>query len=189
MNRFGAADGDKTSFIRAATSMMACSLLPMSARVWLKIKNNDMEGVKTILFAEDDLVVLTAYRRHLQQAGYHVIPAQDGLEAMKSLSLFVPDLVVLDLMMPKFNGPEVLQFICDNPRLAGVALIVLSSTDAVDAEYKRFYERADKRLLKEHCTPAVLLAEVRDSLTTRPEKKPATVASVVDDAFACLKQK
>jgi DNA-binding response OmpR family regulator len=91
---------------------------------------------------------MTAYRKQLQQAGYHVIPAHDGLEAMKNLSIFVPDLVVLDLMMPKFNGEEIVQFICKNERLVRVPLIILSSNSVMDVETEHFLERADKRLIK-----------------------------------------
>ena len=99
-----------------------------------------MTKVKTILFAEDDQLLLTLYRKQLQQAGYHVIPAQDGLEAMRNLSMFVPDLVVLDLMMPKFNGEEVLQYVCNNARLAKVPLIILSSNTVVDAGNEHLLE-------------------------------------------------
>src|SRR5271154_650934 len=121
-----------------------------------------MTKVKTILFAEDDHLLLTLYRKHLQQAGYHVIPAQDGLEAMKNLALFVPDLVVLDLMMPKFNGEEVLRFISKNERLAKVPLVILSSNSVLDVATEHFLERADKRLLKDFCTPTLLVETVQE---------------------------
>ncbi len=130
-----------------------------------------MAKIKTILYCEDDLVVLTAYRKVLQLAGYHVIPAQDGLEAMKNLSVFVPDLVVLDLMMPKFNGEEVLQFICQSNRLVRVPLVILSSNSVVDVGTEQFLERADKRLIKDHCTPAILLATIRELLTVHLEEE------------------
>ena len=121
-----------------------------------------MAKVKTILYCEDDLVVLTLYRKHLQQAGYHVIPAQDGLEAMKNLSMFVPDLVVLDLMMPKFSGEEVLKFICSETRLHEVPLVILSTNPEVEDGYRQISGRADKYLVKYHCTPEKLLGAIQD---------------------------
>jgi CheY-like chemotaxis protein len=142
-----------------------------------------MAKVKTILYCEDDLVVLTLYRKQLQQAGYHVIPAQDGLESMKNLSMFVPDLVVLDLMMPKFNGEEVLQFICNNPRLAKVPLIILSSSSVVDSAFEQFLERADRRLLKHHCTPVILLESIRELLAGQLEETPDHRARPCDNPF------
>jgi DNA-binding response OmpR family regulator len=60
-----------------------------------------MAKAKTILFADDDQVLLTSYSTTLlEKAGYHVVKAHDGLAAMKNLFLFVPDLLILDLMMP-----------------------------------------------------------------------------------------
>jgi CheY-like chemotaxis protein len=142
-----------------------------------------MAKVKTILYCEDDIVVLTLYRKQLQQAGYHVIPAQDGLESMKNLSMFVPDLVVLDLLMPKFNGEEVLQFVCNNPRLAKVPLIILSSSSVVDSAYEQFLQRADRRLLKYHCTPAILLESIRELLAGQLEEMPDHRANPFDNPF------
>lgn len=77
--------------------------------------DDNMSQVKTILYVEDDLVVLTAHQKCLEHAGYHVIPARDGLEAMKRLSMFVPDLMLLDLVMPRFKGEDVLEFIRTKP--------------------------------------------------------------------------
>jgi CheY-like chemotaxis protein len=145
-----------------------------------------MAKIRTILYCEDDLVVLTVYRRQLQQAGYHVVPAQDGLEAMKNLSMFVPDLVVLDLMMPKFNGEEVLQFISANPRLAKVPLIILSSNSVVDVEHEHLLERADKRLLKYNCTPAILAATIQELFAGQPEEKASPQARTFDDPFSSV---
>jgi two-component system, OmpR family, alkaline phosphatase synthesis response regulator PhoP len=141
-----------------------------------------MTKVKTILFAEDDQLLLTLYRKQLQQAGYHVIPAQDGLEAMRNLSMFVPDLVVLDLMMPKFNGEEVLQYVCNNLRLAKVPLIILSSNSVVDAGNEHLLERADKRLLKYQCTPTILLATIKELLAGQLEEMTDHRASPYDNS-------
>ena len=66
--------------------------------------NAETAKTKTIVFVEDNPVVLAVYRMRLQQQGFQVEAAHDGLEAMKILAQFVPDLVVLDLMLPKFNG-------------------------------------------------------------------------------------
>src|SRR5208282_5712685 len=79
--------------------------LPANA---LEEMNVETAKNKTIIFVEDNPVVLMAYRNRLQREGFHVESAQDGLEALKILSQFVPDLVVLDLLLPKLSGVEVL---------------------------------------------------------------------------------
>jgi len=74
-------------------------------------------AMKKILLVEDDAVVVEIYRKKFLREGYLVEVAEDGLVALKQLPLVKPDLVVLDLMMPKFNGAEVLKFIRANPVL------------------------------------------------------------------------
>lgn len=125
---------------------------------------NQMTKFKTILYAEDDLVVLTAYRKRLQQAGFRVVSAQDGLEAMKILSSSVPDLVVLDLMLPKFNGEEVLKFIRGDDRLKKLPIIILSTNSIIEAEHEPMLEGVSKRLIKDNCTSAMLLKAICEAL-------------------------
>jgi two-component system, OmpR family, response regulator ChvI len=139
-----------------------------------------MAKIKTILFAEDDEVILTAYRRHLKQAGYAVLSAHDGLETLKSLSLFTPDLVILDLMMPKFDGAELLQHLYRTPQLAKVAVFILSSKCFIDAEQEYLMKLADKYLIKQDCTPAILLQAIQEQFSGRLQAKPPSVATNSD---------
>jgi CheY-like chemotaxis protein len=111
-----------------------------------EINNNAMEA-KTILYVEDDTVVLTAYRNRLEQEGFQVDTAQDGLEAMKLLSMLVPDLVLLDLVLPKINGAEVLKFIRSHPRLKTVPVIILSTNSFINLAQEQVLESADKRFI------------------------------------------
>ena len=132
-----------------------------------------MAKVKTILFAEDDQVLMEVYRKHLQRSGYHVVPALDGLETLKYLSIFVPDLLILDLMMPKFDGEELLRFICTTPRLANLPLFILSSNSIIFADQEHLLQRAEKYLIKQSCTPAILVRAIQDQFTGPLEATPA----------------
>jgi two-component system response regulator ChvI len=154
---------------------------------WLLVKwiinvefEQPMAKIKTILFAEDDQVILTAYRRHLKQAGYAVISARDGLETLKNLSLFTPDLVILDLMMPKFDGAELLQHLYRTPQLAKVAVFILSSKCFIDAEQEYLMKLADRYLIKQDCTPAILLKAIQEQFYGQLEVKPADTATHPD---------
>jgi CheY-like chemotaxis protein len=133
-----------------------------------------MAGVKTILYAEDDMVVLTVHRMRLQKAGFHVIAAHDGLDAIKKLSTFVPDLVLLDLVLPRFSGEEVLQFIHANPNLAAVPVIILSTNSVRDAAKEPLLERANRRLIKGNCNSAMLLQTIQEVLNTAAAEKSQT---------------
>jgi len=127
-----------------------------------------MKMTRTILYVEDDPVALTAYQNRLQQAGYHVLPARDGLEAIKRLSTIVPDLVLLDLMLPRFSGEEVLQYIRTHDSLAAVPVIILSTNSILDSEQEHLLESTSQRIIKSLCTPATLLDAVRKALPDEP---------------------
>jgi CheY-like chemotaxis protein len=121
-----------------------------------------MANVKTILYCEDDPVIRLAYKKSLEQAGYHVLYAEDGLEGLKCLHRCVPDLVVLDLMMPKFSGEELLKFICNDARFHEIPLIILSNNPQVEDDYRLIAGRADRHLTKYRCTPAKLLTAIEE---------------------------
>jgi CheY-like chemotaxis protein len=123
---------------------------------------------KTIVFVEDNPTVLMAYRNCLERQGFHVEPATDGLEAMKIFTRLRPDLVVLDLMLPKFSGADVLKFTQSNPRLKNVPVVILSNSSITDPTEEYILERAHRRLLKDSCTPAILLRAVWELLGNTP---------------------
>lgn len=135
--------------------------------------NAEAAKTKTIVFVEDNPVVLMAYQNRLKREGFQVAPARDGLEAMKILSQFVPDVVVLDLMLPKFNGVEIIKFICSDPRYQTVPLIILSTNSILEADEEYVLERANKRLLKSSCTPAILVQAIRELLVGASAAEPA----------------
>ncbi len=146
---------------------------------------------KTIVFIEDNPLIQMAYRNRLQRDGFQVELASDGLEAMKILSRVVPDLVVLDLLLPKFNGVEVLKFIQSNARLAGVPVVVLSTNSIIDAAEEYVLEGAHERLLKSSCTPSVMLQTIRKLLYGVTDTVQAGGSQPdevqVDNAFAAAK--
>jgi CheY-like chemotaxis protein len=132
-----------------------------------------MQRSRTILYAEDDPVVRTAHQTHLRQSGFHVIPARDGLEAIKRLSVLIPDLVLLDLMLPKFTGEEVLQYMGASSALEKVPVIILATNSVGNVAQEEWLERASQRLLKSQCTGGILLAAIRDALAAAAWKTAA----------------
>jgi chemosensory pili system protein ChpA (sensor histidine kinase/response regulator) len=129
-----------------------------------------MIKTKTILYVEDDPVVLMAYRHRLEREGFSVESAKDGLEAMKILLRLVPDLVVLDLMLPKFDGGEVLKFMQANPRLKTVPVIILSTNSIVEADEEYVLEGANRRFIKDQCTFPMVLEAIQKLLAEEPAK-------------------
>jgi DNA-binding response OmpR family regulator len=80
-----------------------------------------------ILLVDDSRFLRTSNERTLQKAGYQVISASDGEEGLRLALEQVPDLIVLDMMLPKISGPEVLRALRKNASTAAVPVMVLTS--------------------------------------------------------------
>jgi twitching motility two-component system response regulator PilH len=115
-------------------------------------------GMKTILFVEDDPIIVRVYCTKFLREGFLVEVAEDGLAAVKMLPTVKPDLVVLDLMMPRFNGVDVLKFIRSDPVLKATPVIILSNGFMSDLGQAATAMGAELALLKSGCTPAQLVA-------------------------------
>jgi CheY-like chemotaxis protein len=83
--------------------------------------------VKSILLVEDSRFLRRANERVLTKAGYEVVTAADGEEALQLARTSVPDLILLDMLLPKLGGPEVLRALRSNPATAAIPVVVLSS--------------------------------------------------------------
>lgn len=84
------------------------------------------ERAERILLAEDSKFLRRAYEHVLQKAGYVVITAQDGEEALTLARTKRPDLIILDMLLPKMPGLEVLRMLKQDRRVSGIPVIVLS---------------------------------------------------------------
>ena len=84
----------------------------------------------TVLLAEDDRSLRRYLEVVLRRAGYEVLAAADGLEAMKSLLSNEVHAVVTDSVMPHLSGPELCRFLRGHPKLKGLPVVLLSGVDA-----------------------------------------------------------
>jgi DNA-binding response OmpR family regulator len=131
------------------------------------------DHVKTILFVEDSEVELLAYRTAMEREGYCVHWAKDGLEAMRMLHNIIPDLVLLDLVLPKFDGVDVLKFMQAQASLKMVPVIIFSTNSIIESDDEVLLEETTKRLLKSQCTPQIMLKTIKDIFTGKIAVKPA----------------
>lgn len=83
-------------------------------------------GVR-ILIVDDDPSILGMIRTRLEKQGYRVFTASDGEAAVEIAVDERPDLVVLDVMMPKMSGWEVARTLRNNPDLAGIKIVLLTA--------------------------------------------------------------
>lgn len=87
----------------------------------------EFENRKSILVVDDDPFIRTLLAAWLQEAGYGVLTADDGLQALEQIRRKCPDLVLLDLMMPRLDGYGVAQFIRHQADTCNLPIIVLSA--------------------------------------------------------------
>lgn len=84
---------------------------------------------KKILIAEDDAEILKMFTDMLQTAGFDVISAVDGEQALELLEQHTPDLVLLDIRMPKKDGFEVLETLQAANKIDGMKVVILSNVE------------------------------------------------------------
>jgi CheY-like chemotaxis protein len=82
---------------------------------------------KTILVVEDEPILLRALNIELLNAGFEVLVASDGEAGLKMIKANKPDLVLLDLLMPKMDGYAVLEAVKKDPKTKKIPIVVLSN--------------------------------------------------------------
>ncbi|HXW89161.1 MAG TPA: response regulator [Terriglobales bacterium] len=90
--------------------------------------------MKTILLVDDSKLLRMANARMLAKAGYEVLTAADGEEGLRLVQSRVPDVLVLDMMLPKISGVEVLRAVRSNPSTQALPVIVLTSLSQLNRD-------------------------------------------------------
>jgi CheY-like chemotaxis protein len=87
-----------------------------------------------VLLVDDSKFLRMANERALSKAGYQVSTASDGEEALQVANAQLPDVILLDMMLPKISGPEVLKALKGNPATRDIPVIVLTSLSQKNEE-------------------------------------------------------
>lgn len=111
-----------------------------------RLSQTESGGQTCVLLAEDDRALRRFLEVVLERAGYKVVPASDGLEAMKLVLSTAIDVVVTDAMMPNLSGHEFCRFLRNSPALANLPIILLSAQERKEANQNA--EQADAFLCK-----------------------------------------
>lgn len=86
-----------------------------------------MDTSKKILLVEDDLALATVYRSRLELEGFEIKEVNNGEDALSAAVEFKPDLILLDAMMPKISGFDVLDILRNTPATADIKVIMLTA--------------------------------------------------------------
>jgi DNA-binding response OmpR family regulator len=127
---------------------------------------NDFSRAPRILVVEDDEDIAQALQRSLRMEGYEVRTAGDGAEGLEQTSAFAPDLVILDLGLPKVDGLDLARTLRERDDLP---ILILTARDAVESRVEGLDAGADDYLVKPF-ERQELLARLRALLRRRPPR-------------------
>lgn len=118
-----------------------------------------------VLLVEDDTMFVKMYQKKFTREGIELITALDGVEGLEQMKKIKPDLVILDLMMPKMSGTEVLRAIRKDPKLKNIPIIVMTNLNSSSEELNEAMSLGIKEtILKTEVTPAEIIEVTRKYL-------------------------
>lgn len=117
-----------------------------------------------ILIVEDDDEARSMYELLLSRWEYDVVTAANGHEGISEATKSMPDLILLDVMMPDMDGYTVCARLRDDPRFSAVPIIFMTALDGFDARVKAFGTGADDFLNKAQSTPEEIHVRVQSAL-------------------------
>jgi DNA-binding response OmpR family regulator len=141
----------------------------------------DPQAQRTVLVVEDDASIALGLRINLQGEGYRVLLAEDGERGLDLARTEAPDLIVLDVMLPKMNGLEVLQALRSEGRM--MPIIILSARTG-EMDKVTGLELGAEDYVAKPFSLAELLARVRAGLRRAPMPREETVAALTSHTFA-----
>ncbi len=119
---------------------------------------------KKILLIEDEEIIIELLKKKLTQEGYDVTITKNGLEGLEKMREAKPDLILLDIIMPKMDGFEVMEEMIKDPALKEIPVIIISNSGQ-PVEIDRIQELGAKDwLIKTEFDPREVLDKVRKQI-------------------------
>jgi DNA-binding response OmpR family regulator len=119
---------------------------------------------KKILLVEDDLTLAGVYQQRLELEGFEVRHVANGEDALTAAIEFRPDLILLDIMMPKVNGFDVLDILRNTPQTMNIRIIMLTALSQPKDRDKALELGADDFMVKSQVVISDVVARVRHFL-------------------------
>ena len=119
---------------------------------------------KKILLVEDDTALAGIYQTRLVAEGFDVRHVDNGEQALAVALEYRPDLIVLDVMMPKINGFDVLDIVRNTPEIGGVPVIMLTALSQAKDKQRAEEIGADDYLVKSQVVIGDVMARIKHHL-------------------------
>jgi len=132
--------------------------------ICLNVKMIMPDTKKKILLVEDDKFLSEMYSTKLTESGFEVETAFDGEEGLRKAGEFQPDLILLDIVLPKKDGFEVLKELKAKEELSKILVIALTNLGQKEEVQKGFDLGASDYIIKAHFTPTEVVAKAKKLL-------------------------
>lgn len=119
---------------------------------------------KKILVVDDDLTLREMYEERLKYDGFVVIGASDGEEAIQKAQSEMPNVILLDVMMPKLNGIDVMKKLREDENTKNIPIIILTALIQEIDKIKTMMGEKDGYLIKSEQMPKEVIAKVHEIL-------------------------
>jgi len=127
-----------------------------------------MKDDKTkILLIEDDAFLLSMYAAKFRLEKFKIIAANNGEKGLELAKKELPDVILLDIMLPEINGFEVLREIKNNKELRETMVILLTNLSQKEEIEKGLAMGADDFLVKAHFTPSEVVEKIKQKLKSQ----------------------
>ncbi|MCS7151675.1 MAG: response regulator transcription factor [Endomicrobia bacterium] len=138
---------------------------------------------KTILIVEDDDTVLTFFEYYLTKQGFNVITAKDGQQALEKIAQSIPDLIILDALLPKKSGYEVVKTLQQSHKKIPI-IVVSGQLKDLSMQMMFKMEPNVKDFLTKPVQPDLLLSKIHSLLGTKSKE-----AKIAEQRFEEYKKK
>lgn len=120
--------------------------------------------MNTVLLIEDDPLLVKMYKTKFESEGFTVVTAEDGETGLQNAISGKPDIILLDRMMPKLSGDEVLIKLKQNEATKNIPVIIFSNLSQGDDSKKMMELGAKEYLVKANLTPGEVVEKVKQYL-------------------------
>ena len=121
-----------------------------------------------IMLVEDDMILVEMYEAKFDMEGHEIVVANNGQECLNLLEGYTPDIILLDILMPRMNGFHVLKEIKKQPNLRSIPVILLTNLGEAQVDMNAELARAlgvNDYLIKSHHTPDEVVEKVMKALS------------------------
>lgn len=123
-----------------------------------------MKSHPHILIAEEDPFLGKIYKKKLEESGYKVTVVDNGESCIREVEKKIPRLVVMDILLPRVDGFQVIEMLKSNPKTAHIPVVVFTHLGQKEDVKKALSLGASTYLLKSHGKPDDLLAKIQEIL-------------------------